>query len=864
MNKFKDILWRILPILLISAFAIVLSQAFFDDIIRTETDKSWDELYMSRDDTAREIGTCLNTNVGILALAAEAIVTNVDSDLNNEEKVLEFLADVQIQSIFDRVDVIFPPKTDGMNGEILLQCGDRVSDAGDKTYEVLAEKGAHISQRVADHHTGNPALHVFAPVPVYGDEDGLPIAILGATVYCSTLAETFQSAHYGENAKLFLVDTRDGNFVFDKQSKQPGNIFALGDCELVPGYENVDFTSSIMLGNKGRTAFLSKTTETTDFMSYCKVENTDFSLAIVVPDEVVFADVNALKSTLLRVGIIEIVLLLLLAVWLYYIMRKSAENKNRAQEAELALLKKNEKELKHQYEDAAGRRGFLEALAANLPGGYHRCTTDHSFHLTFISNSFTEITGYTMEQLKNELDGSYIGIVAADDKEFFLSMAPQLEKDGFIHCAYRIRRRDGSIRWVQDSTQYVERDGEKYYQCALMDITDQVEELEAARKAAEASSQAKSTFLFNISHDIRTPMNAIKGFTTIIKDHKDDAELVGETITKIEKASNTLMTLMNDVLDLARIEKGKEELNLEPVQMTEHGRELAELFSSEMEELGIHFLVEQNITHTYILCDPIKLARIGMNMLSNAKKFTPRGGTITFGIDEIACDEDTVTYRFYTRDTGVGMSKSFLKRAFEQFERERTSTESGVSGSGLGLAIIKEFVELMGGTVTMESEIGKGTEISAVIAFERVKDRKAPVAEPTETAFDMTGKHVLLVEDNDFNREIAKYILEGMHLVVEEAVNGAVCIEKLMSYDAGTYDLILMDIQMPVMDGYTATMEIRGLADRQKASIPIIAMTANAFDEDKRKCIEAGMDGHVGKPIEPAVLQQEIVKVLTR
>ncbi len=530
-------------------------------------------------------------------------------------------------------------------------------------------------------------------------------------------------------------------------------------------------------------------------------------------------------------------------------------------EEEIKAVLEREQELENQYAKTSERHKFLETMAANLPGGYHRCTTDHNFRLTFISKSFTQVTGYTMEQIEEELDCSYVGIVAPEDRAFFMSMAPQLERDGYIQCAYRMRRRDGSIRWVQDSTQYIERDGEKYYQCALTDITEQIEALERAKHEAEASNQAKSTFLFNISHDIRTPMNAIKGFAGIIKEHKDDPELVGETIEKIELASNTLMTLMNDVLDLSRIERGKEELNLEPIHMHEYEQGLVEMFAVEMQEAGINFVIDTNISHSHVMCDPLKLARIGMNMLSNAKKFTAPGGTVTFGIEETDCDENAVTYRIYTKDTGVGMSKEFLKRAFEQFERERTATESRVNGSGLGLAIIKRFVELMGGTIELQSELGKGTEIAAIIPLPLVKDIQDHIQEQPSQNPDLSGKRVLLVEDNDFNREIGRYILEGMQFTVEEAENGAACIDKLMSAENGYYDLILMDIQMPVMDGYTATMEIRNLSDVQKANIPIVAMTANAFEEDKRKCFEVGMNGHIGKPIELDILTEVLIKV---
>ncbi len=518
--------------------------------------------------------------------------------------------------------------------------------------------------------------------------------------------------------------------------------------------------------------------------------------------------------------------------------------------------------LRKQAKEASDKNSFLETMAENLPGGYHRCSTEDDFVLSFVSNSFLDITGYTRQQLEEEADNRYINIVAPEDREYFMSMEPELSVAGKINCVYRIRRRDGELRWVQDSTQYVERNGEKYYQCTLADIHDFVNELDGARQAAEESSMAKSTFLFNASHDIRTPMNAIQGFARIIESNADNKEIVLEMIRKISKSSSTLMTLLNDVLELSRIEHGKDKLNLAPVNLYDQGKNLHEMFASEMEAAGITFLTEVDFVHNYVFCDTVKLARIGMNFLSNAKKFTPKGGTVLFGAKEISSDDECATYRFYVRDTGIGMSEEFLSKAFGQFERERTSTESGIAGSGLGLSITKKLVDLMGGECEIKSELGKGTEISAILTFKIVDENEIINNRAVPDNVDMTGKRVLLVEDNEFNREIAKYILEGMKFAVDEAENGIECVDMLIKSDAGYYDLILMDIQMPVMDGYKAAEEIRNIEDKEKASVPIIAMTANAFDEDKKKCFEVGMNGHIGKPIESGMLVKVISEIL--
>ncbi len=979
MKKYTDFLRHFVPILLVVLLTMLLSQQFYKGLLHSEKQRCWEELSTAHNEVSREIGARLKMNIAMLNMASDAIVLR--ADLENEATVLSYLDTVKQQTIFDRIDVIFP------NGTILVQDGTRVEDNGVKSYEELVAMGSHLSQRVTDFYTGKETIHAFSPIY---NQEGEAVAILGASVHCSTLAELFKSAHFGETAHLFLVDLRDGNFVMDKWHPELGNVQDLAPLELTEEFETVDYASDIMAGNAGHLAFFSDFNHQVSYMTYSSVENTDFTLELVVQDDVVFGALNKLRRTLTLVGILEILFLLIFAAWLYYFQHHSMRNNNRAQQAELALLQQKEELLQNKYKAADSRREFLELMADNLPGGYHRCTTDHKFQLTFISQSFTQITGYNMQQLKDELDCSYMGLVAPSDREYFMSLAPQLERDGFVHCAYRMRRRDGSIRWVQDSTQRVESDGEQYYQCSLSDIhdiilkqealarqaylldtleanmpggyhrcadaeglpflyisasfaevtgwspeeietkfdnrfinlvlpedvplfagiieemkqkgysnamyrlkkkgggyvwvsdstmrvtlenesffhgvladvTSQVEELERAKCAAEASNQAKSTFLFNISHDIRTPMNAIKGFSHIIAQNADDPVLVKETIGKILKAGDSLMMLMNDVLDISRIERGKDDLNLRPVFLYEHSRNLFEMFASDMKKAGIHFVTGGEELHDHVYCDDLKLTRIIMNMLSNAKKFTPAGGTVTFGGTCLHRDESTCTYRFFVRDTGIGMSPEFQKRAFEQFERERTSTESGVTGSGLGLAIIKMLVELMGGTVEMQSVLGEGTEIAATLTFQLA----SPVQEAGAVAVQrsvpvMKGKRVLLVEDNQFNREIARYILEDMQLVVEEAENGAVCIQKLLDAEPGWYDLILMDIQMPVMDGYTATIEIRNLTDKVLAATPIVAMTANAFEEDKQKCLDTGMNGHVGKPIEVEVLRQMLFDI---
>ncbi len=384
---------------------------------------------------------------------------------------------------------------------------------------------------------------------------------------------------------------------------------------------------------------------------------------------------------------------------------------------------------------------------------------------------------------------------------------------------------------------------------------------EEARLRAEASNRAKSVFLFNASHDIRTPMNAIHGFTHMIEQNPDDAEVVKDAIGKIKKSNDVLMTLLNNVLELSRIESGKDEVELTALNFNSLTDKLSLMFAQEMEEAGVTFRVENKLDDDTVMADELKCTRILMNMLSNARKFTPAGGTVVFGVQQIAMvSEQRATYRLYVKDTGIGMSEEFQQRAFEQFEMERSSTKSGVVGNGLGLAIIKKLAEQMNGRYYLSSVQGKGTEISVELTLgfgENVAEQK----EEPQKEVDFSGKRVLLVEDNEFNREIARFILEDAGIVVEEAEDGSVAVEKIKKAEPGAFDFVLMDIQMPIMDGYTATKEIRSMENPEIANIPIIAMTANAFKEDREKCLAAGMNEHIAKPVDIGKLYRTLQEV---
>lgn len=380
------------------------------------------------------------------------------------------------------------------------------------------------------------------------------------------------------------------------------------------------------------------------------------------------------------------------------------------------------------------------------------------------------------------------------------------------------------------------------------------EKIERAAKRAEEASEAKTRFLFNMSHDIRTPMNAIIGFSDLLEKHLDDKEKVHDYIKKIQLSGSFLLSLINYVLEMARIESGKATLRTEVGDAQELLGALNAVFEPAVEKKRLKYNCTLDVEHRFIICDVTKVREIVLNIISNSVKYTPEGGSVTVQIKEIPWEKEGWTaYRILVEDTGIGMGAEYLPHIFEEFTRERTSTESKVVGAGLGLPIVKALIDLMGGTIQVESERGKGSKFEVILPFEIASEEevKDSYVKKEEKPYNRSKeKRILLAEDNELNAEIAITILEENGFKVERAEDGCKCVELFSEKPAGYYSTILMDIQMPNMDGYTASRKIRGMEREDAKAIPIIALTANAFDEDRNKAFAAGMNGHIAKPID--------------
>ena len=392
----------------------------------------------------------------------------------------------------------------------------------------------------------------------------------------------------------------------------------------------------------------------------------------------------------------------------------------------------------------------------------------------------------------------------------------------------------------------------------------QQKKLEETAAAADAANAAKTRFLLNMSHDIRTPMNAILGYSKLMRGHISDPEMQHYQ-EMIEQSGNVLLSIINNVLDMARIESGEMELDENYSETGNIVSGVCSVFEMESQKKNLTIEHYVNVQHPDIICDKTKMQEVLTNIIGNAVKYTPPGGTITITTDELPDErEGYIKIRTVVEDNGIGMSREFLPHLFDSFTRERDTTSAKVVGTGLGMAIVKSLVDLMDGSVTVESELGKGTKFTVTIPHKIAPPEyyaKKASNEANEKV-EFSGKHILLAEDNDLNAEIAILLLEEMGFSVDRVEDGIFCVDKLEKEPTGTYDLILMDIQMPNMDGYKAASIIRHLPDVGKSGIPIVAMTANAFAEDRKKALEAGMNDHITKPIDPVMIKETLTKVL--
>ena len=543
--------------------------------------------------------------------------------------------------------------------------------------------------------------------------------------------------------------------------------------------------------------------------------------------------------------------------------------------SDMTRLVEHQEELRRQNAHLRRRESFSSAALENMPGGYHRCSTAEGLPFTYVSDRFVQMLGWTREEIRTLFDNKYANLIHPDDShmvEMYEKMAHSAGHGNvYDEGIFRMKGKNG-YRWVQNTTMLVDLGEDSFFQGTIADITEHIEketrqqeQLEQAIQRAEAANRAKSTFLLSMSHDLRTPMNAIIGYAALADQHYQEPQEVKTCLGKLRRASEVLLKIINDVLDLASIESGKLTLDIQPHHLCQTAAELEPVFSAELKKKKLSFTVDCDVQDEIAYFDLLRMNQVDLNLISNAIKYTPEGGSICYTIRQIGAREGWATYRYSVRDTGIGMSPEFCAQAFDAFTRERNTTSAGIEGTGLGLSITKRLLTQMGGSITCRSEPGKGSEFIYTVSFRTGTPADLqPVERASGKDLDLSGRRVLLVEDNQLNREIACELLQREGLLVETAEDGTIAVDMVAASQPGYFDLVLMDIQMPVMDGYEATRAIRRLPDQKLARIPIVAMTANAFEEDKKNALAAGMDDHLAKPINMNWLLETMARLLQK
>ena len=692
---------------------------------------------------------------------------------------------------------------------------------------------------------GKPEIMVFA-VPAEEDSyQGFDYEAIAISYNNADLVESLKISAFGGSGSTFAV-LPDGRVVLDNSSATMSgvhNILALLKGSAGFTTEQVEaLRKSFAARESGNLEFAIDGVDY--YMVYGAASFQDWTIVGIAPKAIVNASMDNLQYTTMVVmgcvmGALTVVTVLLILV----------NNKRKLQSKDKQLLEREE---------------LFSHLSRNVDDVFLMIDID-TRKVEYISPNVQRILGVSPASVRE--DYHVLCHAGKEDCSARLESLMRMEQGTQQEWNREfINQQTGETRYVHVTGFINAIQAEK--KC-ILDMSDRTDDrraaltLQTALEVAEKAGRAKTDFLSNMSHDIRTPMNAVVGITTLMKHELDQPEKLAEHLGKLESSSQLLLSIINDILDMSRIESGKTTLNTEQVNLAQQIGRLCSIAQQQATQHGQTFTVQTRVQHEHVLTDPNCLNQVLVNILSNAVKYTPSGGHIQMKVEELSHSKRYAKYRFMVQDDGIGMSEAYQKVLFDPFTREERSGTNRVQGTGLGMAITKRLVDLLGGAISVESAPGKGTRFAVVLEFPIDADadavREAPMLpDDVEATSPLYGMHFLCAEDNAINAEILTMLLETKGATCTICPNGQEIVDAFASVKPGDYDMILMDVQMPVMDGLEATRQIRAGNNPLGATIPILAMTANAFLEDMQKSKEAGMDEHLSKPVDLATLEQVV------
>ena len=755
----------------------------------------------------------------------------------SDADVCSFLA--QAKGEYHFTDFFFVSR----DGSYVALDGERgYLDLGRTLSQLILEQKPIVANSVVP---DKPEIMVFAVPTEKGSYQGFDYEAIAVTYNNRDLVDSLKISAFEGHGSTFAV-LPDGRVVLDSSSadmRGVHNILAMLKNSAGFTAEQVDaLQDSFAAGESGNLEF--SINGVSYYMVYGSASFQNWTILGIAPKSVVNANMNRLQYTTMAV--------------------MSGTTGMLAVAALLLVVQNNRQKLRKKDQQLLAREELFSNLSRNVDDVFLMIDTETS-KVEYVSPNVQRILGLSPEAVQEDL---YVLYPAGDDSgasrlENLMQMEQGVQQEWEREF---VNQETGEPRYIH-VTGFI-NDVQGARKC-IVDLSDRTGEhqttlaVEAALEVAEKASKAKTDFLSNMSHDIRTPMNAIIGITTLMKNELHQPEKLAEHLGKLETSGRLLLGIINDILDMSRIESGKTTLNIEKTNLPQQVSQLDSIIRQQASQRRQTFTVENHVQHENVLADPNRLNQVLMNILSNAVKYTPQGGHIRLDVEELSHTEHYAKYRFVVQDDGIGMSAVYQKTLFDPFTREEKSGTNRVQGTGLGMAITKSIVDLMGGTIHVESAPGKGSRFEVVLELpidaeaDKVQTASA-LPEEDEAVSPLSGMSFLCAEDNAINAEILEMLLETKGASCTICSNGQEIVDAFASVKPGEYDMILMDVQMPVMDGLEATRRIRNGENPLGKTIPILAMTANAFLEDMQKSKEAGMDEHLSKPVDIAALEQTV------